>query len=176
MKPRIERQVAKSRRRLQTLRKFVAGKGLAKDRRLNDLFDELAESIDAVSVAVCKMSSANDQLADAQLAASLQARHYEDLFRFAPEAYVATDERGVIQELNAAAERLFGRARRHLIGKPLLSLVAPADGDQFLARLSALRDRSRPVGEQPLRFGSDPGFDAEISASSRRHAEAVEIR
>jgi PAS domain S-box-containing protein len=171
MKPQqIERLVARGRRRLQALRRHVSRAG---DRRLGDLLDDVADSLDAVSAAVGELE---DDSAEAHQTASELAHRYEGLFRGAPDPYVVTDESGVIRELNAAAERLFGRARTHLIGKPLLPLVAPADIDRYLARLSALRDRGRSADDHPLRFGAGAGFDAEVTAIAHRSEQSVEIR
>ena len=82
-----------------------------------------------------------------------------------PTPIVVTDGHGVILELNAIAESKLGRARAtSWSGKPLLALVARADRDVFLACLAALRDRLAPLEDELIRFGSDPGFDASISA------------
>jgi PAS domain S-box-containing protein len=171
-----DRHLATARRRLERLRARLGRKQLAGDPRLRDVLDGLAESLELMSEAFERVSSAKDDLAEAHGAASEQARRYEELFRLAPDAYVVTDDHGVIRELNAAAERQFGRSRRYLIGKPLLSLVTPADGNRFLNSLAALRERRAPLLDQVMRFGSDPGWDAAVDAIARPDPEDREIR
>jgi PAS domain S-box-containing protein len=176
VKPRqVKGQVAKGHRRLVRLRERAAREGLADHPLLKQALDDLAESLEDLSVALEESSSANEKLAEANLAAAQHARHFEELFRLAPDAYLVTDGQGVVREVNAAAEKRLGRARRHLIGKPMVTLVTPADGDVFLACLAGLRDRRVPLDDQLLRFGSDPGWDASISALPRPGAEGLEI-
>jgi PAS domain S-box-containing protein len=171
----VERQLATARRRLQRLRARLGRAELAGDPRLRTALDELTESLDSLSPAFAEISSANEELAEAHLAASEQARHYQELFRLAPDAYVVTDDHAVIRELNAAAEKQLGRARHFLIGKPLVSLVAAADVNRFLSCLAALCERRAPLRDQPMRLGADPGWDAAISATAGLDPEDGEI-
>ena len=55
-------------------------------------------------------------------------------------------------------------------------MVARADRDAFLACLAALRDRLTPLEDELIRFGTDPGFDASISAVPEQRESGLEIR
>ncbi len=73
------------------------------------------------------------------LALYAQRRSLEGMFRdvieFAPDAFILADPRGLIVQLNARAEELFGYARSELIGQPVEVLVP--------ARLRAQHQRHR---------------------------------
>ncbi len=63
---------------------------------------------------------------------------YHDLFEWAPDAYLVTDPRGKILEANRAAERLLGRPRAFLAGKPLITLLAEDEHEAFRLTLDRL--------------------------------------
>lgn len=58
-----------------------------------------------------------------------QRRSLEGMFRnvieFAPDAFILTDPQGLIVQINARAEELFGFSREELIGSPVEKLVPP---------------------------------------------------
>jgi PAS domain S-box-containing protein len=68
---------------------------------------------------------------------------YLDLFESAPDAYMTTDERGVIREANRAAATLLGMPQEMLPGKLLVAFVARRDTRAFRDQLGTAR-RSRP--------------------------------
>jgi PAS domain S-box-containing protein len=172
----LERQVERSRQRLARLRERAEREGAGSDASFHEAVEELGQALEELTVTAEELGAANEELAEAQLAAEQHARRYLELFRSAPDAYVVTDERGVIQELNEMAEHKLGRSGRYLAGKPLLSLVAERDRDAFLACLSALQRRRGRLEDRRLRFGSDPGFDASVSAVPEASGEGLEIR
>lgn len=139
------------------------------DAALHELVEELQQAVEAVE-------AADRQLPGSRTQAEHYARRYQDLFDRASDAYVVTDERGVIRELNSQAERKLGRPARQLRDRPLVSLVAEGDRERFLDCLAAVGDEQGRTAERPLRFGSDPGFDASISAVLDPGEDGVEIR
>jgi two-component system, OmpR family, sensor histidine kinase VicK len=56
---------------------------------------------------------------------------YQELFEFAPDAYLVTDSLGMIQLANQAASVLLNASQEALIGKPLVIFVAEADRQTF---------------------------------------------
>lgn len=176
MKPQpIERRVAQGRRRLQILRERAAREGLPDDPLLTKALDDVADTVESLADSLDDLSTTNEELARSNFAAASSARRFEELFKFAPDAYIVTDERGVIHELNGMAELLVGRARHLLVGKPLVTLVAPVDADRFLDGLAGIRQRGLVLDDHLLRFGANPGFDASISARPQAGAAGVEI-
>ena len=67
-----------------------------------------------------------------------ERQHYVDFFEQSAEAYLVTDAKGVISELNGAAVDILQRRKRYLRGKPLAALVALEQRTQFRRRLIAL--------------------------------------
>jgi PAS domain S-box-containing protein len=86
--------------------------------------------------------------------------HYQQLFDFSPDAYVATDRSGIIQEANYAAADFFGLSREFLIKKPLLFFIADSDRRLFVEKLNLFNHEAdtpwrweltfQPRGAQPI--------------------------
>ncbi len=70
---------------------------------------------------------------------------YQDLYDFAPIAYLTVDGNGLILEANLYATTLLGVKRAALLGKPLSGLVFKDDADTFYLNL-------RAVFETPLKL------------------------
>jgi PAS domain S-box-containing protein len=73
---------------------------------------------------------------------------YQNLFDFAPDAYLVTDLHAVIQEANHAAAALFCTRKEFLVNKPLMFYVTDRDRQTFAANLLRL---ALP-GENQLRW------------------------
>jgi PAS domain S-box-containing protein len=172
----LDREIEQSRRRLASLRERADREGHGSDSPLQEAIEELGQTLEELAITLEELASSNEELGEAQLAAEQHARRYLELFRSAPDSYVVTDGRGVIRELNEMAEQKLGRPGRYLAGKPLLSLVAAPDRDVFLECLSALRDRRARLEGRLMRFGSEPGFDASVSAEPELRDSDLEIR
>lgn len=94
-----------------------------------------------------ELAATEDQLrAQAREAADTDARlhaarnRYEVLFAFAPDPYLVTDEKGVIEEANAAAADLLGVSAKLLGSSQLAALVELQERGNFRARLAAVAD------------------------------------
>jgi PAS domain S-box-containing protein len=108
--------------------------------------------------AVCKrLRRENEEL---RQILAWEQRQYVELYEWAPDAYVVTDETGKIQEANRRAEALIGVPRRFLAGKPF-SLYFE-DAGSFRAALNAAARREilderefvlRPRQGEPLDVG-----------------------
>jgi PAS domain S-box-containing protein len=129
------------------------------------------EAAEALSAALEELQAAHEELQRAnevlqQRNAELTIAHqrYQELFNFAPEAYLVTDTRGVIQEANDTAARLLKIRRDFLIGKPLKVFIAEEDSKTFLMQLSRLR-QGAAVQEWEVRAQprEGPDFPALIS-------------
>jgi PAS domain S-box-containing protein len=78
------------------------------------------------------------QLQQALHQAQANLLRYQELFDFAPDAYLVTDRQGVIRQANYAAAVLLGTRTEFLVGKPLLFYVASTDRRVFSANLYQL--------------------------------------
>lgn len=61
----------------------------------------------------------------------LEKQYYQDLFQFAPESYVVTDLKGIIQKANKAAGKLLDTDQQNLVGKSLNLFVSQSHLPQF---------------------------------------------
>lgn len=69
--------------------------------------DDLLAQIKNLEIANQELQRQNQELTNLAQAHSSDRQRYQELFEFAPEAYLVTDGDGKIQEANAAAANLF---------------------------------------------------------------------
>lgn len=99
---------------------------------------ELRLTLEELQVADAELRQQNEQLELAQQTLELEHLRYQDLFEFAPDAYLVTNIHGVIQEANRAASDLFHVNPQHLLGKPLVVFIASCDRPDFRLQLTQL--------------------------------------
>jgi len=100
--------------------------------------DELRVALEKLQVTQEELQLKNEQLEFANRAIEVERQRYQDLFEFAPDAYLVTDLYGLIQEANCAAAVLFQVQVRDLLGQPLLVFIAQSAQSDFCARLNDL--------------------------------------
>lgn len=101
-------------------------------------FKELGVVSEELQIALEELQQQNEELRSAQLALEAQNKRYQELFEFAPNAYLVTDEQGIIQEANCTAADVFNVPQRFLIGKPLVLFVAEEKRQLLHAKLAEL--------------------------------------
>ncbi len=97
------------------------------------------EAIEELKILVEELRVTGEELkrqADELLA---QRQEYKALFDFCPDAYLVTNEAGVIKEANKAAKTLFQVPGEFIVGKPLAQFVAKDQKENFFNQLSGLR-------------------------------------
>jgi PAS domain S-box-containing protein len=177
----LERRLARSRARMQRLRRETERGGVPADSPLAVAVEELGQTLEELSVAQEQLEVANEELADARQRAERHALRYRDLFDSAPDAYLATDERAVIREANRAAEAKLGRPARYLTGKPLLVFLAEEHREAFGSQLLAVQRGGRArLADWQARFAparAEP-FWADVTAQATHEPDGsvVEIR
>lgn len=90
---------------------------------LTNSMEELYTALEELQVAGEELNQQNEALAAAHQAVEVERQRYQDLFEFAPDAYLVTDMNGAIREANHAAATLLNSSRQSLIGKPLVVFV-----------------------------------------------------
>jgi PAS domain S-box-containing protein len=139
-------------------------------------FKELGIVSEELQVAVEQLCQQNEELAVIQVELQAERQRYEDLFQWAPEAYLVTDVAGKIREANRAAADLLNISEPHLIGKPLVVFVASEERWQFRNELNRQRNGSRiqdwKVHLQPR--GGEP-FEAMLTVSVVRDREGMPL-
>lgn len=127
---------------------------------------------EALHVAEAELRAQNEALIDARDLLDAERLRYQDLFDFAPEAYLVTDGHGKVLEANHAASELLNEPASYLPGRPLASYVAPAHRREFrwaLARLAA-GGHGRGEWTWAVRPRKCPPVDADATAVTDRDA------
>ncbi len=81
--------------------------------------DENIDLLEELNVADGELRQQNEELIASRDQIDRERTKYYELFDFAPDAYLVTDEQGTIREANTAASQLLGVPRKLLLGKPL---------------------------------------------------------
>jgi PAS domain S-box-containing protein len=84
---------------------------------------EIALMLEELNVAEEEMRQQADELVMTRDELESERRRYIELFEDAPDAYLVTDDAGVVREANRAAERMLQIDRFRLRGKPLAAMV-----------------------------------------------------
>lgn len=132
----------------------------------------LMEAVEELSVALEELQAANEELFHSHADAAGERWRYQELFEFAPDGYLVTDFRGIIQEANRASAALLHIEPHRLPGKPLLGFVAQEDRQRFLTRLSELQHRPEVHDwEVRLQPRQQPLFPAALCVAPARDAQ-----
>jgi two-component system, LuxR family, sensor kinase FixL len=106
--------------------------------------------------------------------------HYRELFEFAPDGYLVTDNIGVIKEANMAAALLLHTRKDFLVGRPLLFFLPELERTQFVSLLYALVRGGQPsrAWETVLRSHRGPTIEVSITVTPIRGpaGEIAELR
>ncbi len=130
-------QLAISKLHMQSLISQEPSDSVAKEAlaELNTALAELEATND-------ELQRSNDAVAQIMQARDVEARRYRELFEQIPVACLVTDNWGVIEVANEAAQELLNVPRSLLIGKPVSVFVMPAERKEFRDRLNRI-----PVAE-----------------------------
>ena len=135
----------------------------------DEAFAELLAAVEELRVAEEELREQNETLLTAHDEVEEERRRYQQLFHFAPDAYLLTDLSGLVREANRSAARLFGVEPRYMSGKALVSFVAVEDRSRIRAELGRWQSEPTPqsldVKLKP-RYGAP--FDAAITLSVAR--------
>ncbi|PSF37924.1 hypothetical protein C7H19_08080 [Aphanothece hegewaldii CCALA 016] len=84
-----------------------------------------------------------EELEIARDRAEAEGYRYQDLFNFAPDGYVVTDAKGIIQEANRAIADLVGIEQRFLINTPLTNYIFDSDSQAFRNLIYELSEQTQ---------------------------------
>jgi PAS domain-containing protein len=131
----LDLQVRSTQERLQQIRQQIAMGGHDRDKLLSEAIDGLSSSLEELAVTTEKLHQQNEALVSTRQGLEWERQRYQNLFNFAPDAYLVTDESGVIEEINEAAAALLNIRRDFGIGRPLILYVAQPDHPLIDAQL-----------------------------------------
>ena len=155
------RQLDKMRRRVENIRSATEFP--------NEAVEALLVAMEELRVAEEELREQNDRLHAAHLQVEDERRRYQQLFQFAPDAYLLTDLTGIVREANRSAARLFGVEPRFMAGKAVVSFVAVEDRPRIRAELGRWQSEPTPKSlDVRLKPRYGPPFDASITLSVAR--------
>ncbi|TAF04864.1 MAG: PAS domain-containing protein [Nostocales cyanobacterium] len=137
---------------------------------LPQAFKELYTTSKMVQLAAEEMYQQNEELIQSRNLLETQRQHYQELFEFAPVAYLITDQQGIIKEANRAASLLLNIAQNFLIGKPIIIFIPQEQKEAFYSELIHI-SQSQQIQEilLPLKPRHSNKFDACLTVQSLPH-------
>ncbi len=165
----LDFQARSTQERLQQIRRQIALGGYDREQLLSEAIAGISSSLEELAVATEELHQQSETLLSTRQGLEWERQRYQNLFNFAPDAYLVTDEQGVIQEINEAAAALLNIRRDFGIGKPLVRYVTPSDHPLIYAQLKwAAQSNLLLVQGSPQRiFSSESGTivveDQEVS-------------
>lgn len=145
----FDREIEAARQRLETLTERARGSADQRALMLETL-EDLSTALEELHVAGDELRHQNEELAAARQIVEAQRQRYQELFEFAPDAYLVTDPEGTIQEANSAAAILLGVDPKFLIGKPLAVFLSGGDQTTFYERVTRLQEATQSVEDWQL--------------------------
>ena len=157
----FRRRLDEMRRRLEAMRSGGQVPG--------ETLQELLVAVEELRAAEEDLREQNDGRAAAHSEVEEERRRYQQLFQYAPDAYILTDLHGIIREANRSAARLFGVEPRFMAGKAFVSFVAQEDRPRVRAELGRWQSEPTPKSlEVQLQPRTGPPFAAAITLSVAR--------
>ncbi|MBD2296684.1 helix-turn-helix domain-containing protein [Anabaena sphaerica FACHB-251] len=134
---------------------------------LPEAFKELYTTSRMVQLAAEELYQQNEELLQNRNLLETQRQHYQNLFEFAPAAYLVTNEKGIIKEANRAASQLLNVAQNFLVGKPIINFIPREQHQHFYSTLNQI-GKSEQVREILLQLKPrhDDYFDAYLTVQS----------
>jgi len=145
---------------------------------LKDMETLLAELQDAFE----EIDQQKQTLAYAYQKLEVERHRYQELFNLAPDGYLVTDAKGVIQRANMASATLLGMTQDYLEGKPLVVFFPDQHRSVVYTTLVNLNDPQQQDGfcsqtwEAQICPRGGHRLDVGISLSCTRHDDGTIIR
>ncbi|MEH1969813.1 PAS domain S-box protein [Nostoc sp.] len=135
-------------------------------------FKELYNSSKIVQLAAEELYQQNEELIQTRNWLETERQHYQELFEFAPDAYLVTNTETIIQEANFTAAKLFNVSKQFLVGKPMINFV-PLEERQHLRNELIQLSQSDRVRELSIRLEQRHGelFDAALTVALVRNPQ-----
>ncbi|MBD2725011.1 PAS domain S-box protein [Nostoc sp. FACHB-892] len=135
-------------------------------------FKELYNTSKVVQLAAEELHQQNEELIQTRNCLETERQYYQELFEFAPEAYLVTNIEGIIQDANFTAAKLLNVSKQLLVGKPIISFVPLEERQHLRSELIQLSQSDR-VKELLIRLQQRHGdfFDAALTVAVARNPQ-----
>ena len=172
----FNRHIQNTGNRTRELTQTISELGNDRPAILEKYLEELHLNLEEMQVAEEELRSQNEELAAYRQALEEERQRYQELFDFAPDAYLVTDPNGKIQEANRAAVKLFNLSYYTLIGKPLQTFVPQERRRNFRSELNKLHQIELIQDwEVCLQLRNGDKVDASITVSTVRDSQGKAI-
>lgn len=155
--------------RIQSLYRSAAELAQNKPSLLHQCLEELGSALEELYTVEEELRKKNEELVRARLVGEEERHRYQELFEFAPDAYLITDISGKIQEANRAAANLFNISNLYLVGKLLVNFVPESERKSFRFMLNEILTVNR-IQEWEINFcpRNSHGFHGAITVEAVR--------
>ncbi|WP_445635127.1 Diguanylate cyclase [Nostoc sp. DSM 114161] len=124
----------------------------------------ITEAFEELHTTVEQVLTLSQELELTRASLNKERRRYQDLFEFAPGAYLVTNTAGKIEEANHAAATLLHVHQKYLVGKPLILFITQQDRQLFSSQINNSEQLVNwEINIQPL--GGKP-FPASVKLSA----------
>ena len=139
---------------------------------LPQAFKELYNTSKIVQLAAEELHQQNEELIQTRNWLESERQHYQELFEFAPDAYLVTNTEGIIQEANFTTVKLLNVSKQFLVGKPMINFVPLEERQHLRTELIELSQSDR-VKELLIRLQQHHGelFDAALTVAVARNPQ-----
>jgi PAS domain S-box-containing protein len=173
-------QIESMRSRVALLNQKANQLSLPPQNFLEESFVELSTALEQLQVAQEELLQQDEELATTRQALETQRQRYQELFNFAPDAYLVTDAQGTIQQANCAAAILLNISQQSLVGKVLASFIPLEERKALRSRLKQLGNKIGSVQEWEVRLYPRNGKPCDaafrVAAFQDREHESVSLR
>ena len=148
----------------------------AEVRRMRDELEEIVQlrtrelvlANEELAIAGEELRVQNDDLLATRRELEAERQRYQELFALAPDGYVVTDCKGVVEEANRAAAAMLGTPDGSLVGESLAAYIHPRDRGSWYLHLTALQSGEESAGpwEMQLRPAGREPFFASVTGSA----------
>jgi len=111
---------------------------------MGDASSDICGLVHDLHVSHLELEMQNEDLRRAYMELHALRDKYSDLYDFAPVSYLTLDQRGFVEEINFAGGGLLGLGKTEIIGKLLVTFVAPSDRDKFRQLHRTIMKSSEP--------------------------------
>ncbi|MDJ0576778.1 MAG: EAL domain-containing protein [Xenococcaceae cyanobacterium MO_234.B1] len=105
---------------------------------LCELTEEIMVALPELQIALEEIYVQQQAIQEANQELQAERQRYRELFDYAPDGYLITNQFGIIQEANRSAAEMLNRRPDYLIGKPLSVFIAQVERHSFYSLLNRL--------------------------------------
>src|SRR5262245_22661384 len=159
-------RLSAARQRSEEIRRRASADPAAAAEMLPEATQELETALEELTASWDDLLAQSEELAGTRALLEDERRRYQDLFDFAPDAYLVTDLAGTVREANRAAAGVLGLAQEFLKGTSLVRFVAAearAAFQDLLARVGT--DGARREWEGRFCTRKKAAFDAALTVA-----------